>query len=279
MTSIMMIPEEEAAGKAKAIMHEDGRFDSLTRDIIALTVSVLNGCDYCSSVYTAALRNLGQAILEVMSLVDLFSGLNKFNSGLQVEPDGKPWYGCGGDNMSQPPGFNVFQDWQHQVSHSLGFASLFDEYQRLVCSCLLRMTQNEAGDPSPGPVLSEVHVVNPVRSKACPALLAGGRRVYSLTVSRRVYSLTISRRVYSLTISRRVYSLTVSRRVYSLTVSRRGAVKGTQGAFIWVPAAYRPGPPVPQDLSPRCPPQPRSLPLQHPGLLAEFVCRGCSVPA
>jgi hypothetical protein len=154
--------------------------------------------------------------------------------------------------MSQPPCFNVFQDWQHQGCRSLGFANLFDEYQRLVCSCLLHMTQNEAGDPSPGPVLSEVHVVNPVRSKACPALLAGGRRVYSLTVSRRVYS---------------------------LTVSRRGAVKGTQGAFIWVPAAYRGGPPVPLDLSPRCPPQPRPLPLQHPGLLAEFVCRGCSVPA
>lgn len=61
----------------------------------------------------------------------------------------------GGDNMSQPPGFNVFQDWQHQGCRSLGFASLFDEYQRLVCSCLLHMTQNEAGDPSPGPVLSE----------------------------------------------------------------------------------------------------------------------------
>ena len=133
MTSIMMIPEEEAAGKVKqvyeeimemlgidfvpnmyktmahnpaylettwnkvkAVMHEDGKLDSLTRDIIALTVSVMNGCDYCISVYTAAVRNLGlddEAILELMAVVDLFSGLNKFNSGLQVEPDEKPWYG------------------------------------------------------------------------------------------------------------------------------------------------------------------------------------------
>jgi AhpD family alkylhydroperoxidase len=133
MTSIMMIPEEEAAGKVKqvyeeimgklaidfvpnmyktmahnpaylettwnkvkAVMHEDGKLDSLTRDIIALTVSVMNGCDYCISVYTAAVQNLGmddEAILELMSVVDLFSGLNKFNSGLQVEPDGKPWFG------------------------------------------------------------------------------------------------------------------------------------------------------------------------------------------
>jgi len=28
-----------------------------------------------------------------MTVVDLFSGLNKFNDGLQVEPDEKPWYG------------------------------------------------------------------------------------------------------------------------------------------------------------------------------------------
>ena len=133
MTSIMMIPEEEAAGKVKlvyeeimeklgidfvpnmykamahnpaylettwnkvkAVMHEDGKLDNLTRDIIALTVSVMNGCDYCISVYTAAVRNLGledEAILELMTVVDLFSGLNKFNSGLQVEPDEKPWFG------------------------------------------------------------------------------------------------------------------------------------------------------------------------------------------
>jgi AhpD family alkylhydroperoxidase len=87
---------ETTWNKVKAVMHEDGKLDSLTRDIIALTVSVMNGCDYCISVYTAAVQNLGmddEAILELMSVVDLFSGLNKFNSGLQVEPDGKPWFG------------------------------------------------------------------------------------------------------------------------------------------------------------------------------------------
>jgi AhpD family alkylhydroperoxidase len=87
---------ETTWNKVKAVMHEDGQLDSLTRDIIALTVSVMNGCDYCISVYTAAVQNLGmddEAILELMSVVDLFSGLNKFNSGLQVEPDGKPWFG------------------------------------------------------------------------------------------------------------------------------------------------------------------------------------------
>ncbi len=90
---------EATWNKVKAIMHEPGKLDRLTQDIIALTVSVMNGCDYCITVYTAAVRNLGlddEAILEIMTVVDLFSGLNRFNISLQVEPDEKPWYGCGG---------------------------------------------------------------------------------------------------------------------------------------------------------------------------------------
>jgi alkylhydroperoxidase family enzyme len=33
------------------------------------------------------------AVLELMGVVDLFSGFNKLMDGLQVEPDEKPWYG------------------------------------------------------------------------------------------------------------------------------------------------------------------------------------------
>jgi alkylhydroperoxidase family enzyme len=42
------------------------------------------------------LRKLGlddEGILELMAVVDLFSGLNKLMDGLQVETDEKPWYG------------------------------------------------------------------------------------------------------------------------------------------------------------------------------------------
>jgi alkylhydroperoxidase family enzyme len=41
-------------------------------------------------------QNLGlndEAVLEIMAVVDLFSGYNKLMDGLQVEPDEKPWYG------------------------------------------------------------------------------------------------------------------------------------------------------------------------------------------
>jgi alkylhydroperoxidase family enzyme len=41
-------------------------------------------------------RKLGlddEGILELMAVVDLFSGFNKLMDGLQVEPDEKRWYG------------------------------------------------------------------------------------------------------------------------------------------------------------------------------------------
>jgi alkylhydroperoxidase family enzyme len=47
-------------------------------------------------VHTSAVQKLGlddAAVLELMSVVDLFSGFNKLMDGLQVEPDEKPWYG------------------------------------------------------------------------------------------------------------------------------------------------------------------------------------------
>ncbi len=34
-----------------------------------------------------------EAVLELMSVVDLFAGFNKLMDGLRVEPDEKPWYG------------------------------------------------------------------------------------------------------------------------------------------------------------------------------------------
>jgi hypothetical protein len=41
-------------------------------------------------------RKLGladEAIVELMAVVDLFSGYNKLMDGLRVETDEKPWYG------------------------------------------------------------------------------------------------------------------------------------------------------------------------------------------
>jgi AhpD family alkylhydroperoxidase len=85
--------------KIQAVMGGHGKLDGLTKDIIALTVSVMSGCDYCIGVYMSAVRNGGlddQAILELLAVVDTYRGLNQLNIGLQLEPDERPWYGCAG---------------------------------------------------------------------------------------------------------------------------------------------------------------------------------------
>ena len=50
----------------------------------------MNGCRYCTWVHKTAVKELGlddEAVLELMAVVDLFSGLNKLVVGLQIEPD------------------------------------------------------------------------------------------------------------------------------------------------------------------------------------------------
>jgi len=90
---------ESSWNKIQAVMGGAGKLDSLTKDIIALTVSVMSGCDYCIGVYMSAVRNGGlddQAILELLAVVDTYRGLNQLNIGLQLESDERPWYGCAG---------------------------------------------------------------------------------------------------------------------------------------------------------------------------------------
>lgn len=67
-----------------------GLIDRKTKEMIAVAVSAVNGCDYCVSAHTAALRGMGSGdaeLVELMSVVDLFSGFNKLLEGLQVTPD------------------------------------------------------------------------------------------------------------------------------------------------------------------------------------------------
>ena len=71
----------------KSVMQAPGKLDRLTREIIAVAVSTVSGCEYRISVHTSAARKLGlddEAIVELMTVVDLFAGLNKLLDGLQV---------------------------------------------------------------------------------------------------------------------------------------------------------------------------------------------------
>ena len=86
--------------KVQAIMTKQGKLDSKTKDIVALTVSIMSGCDNCIGVYNETVKHAGlddEALTELYSIIDTYTGLNRLNIGLGVKPDKKPWYGCGGN--------------------------------------------------------------------------------------------------------------------------------------------------------------------------------------
>src|SRR5437764_5744709 len=75
--------------RLKAIM-QPGKVDLLTKEIVALAVSVTNSCRYCINSHTAAAQKLGlddQMLGEVLAVVGLFNQMNKLADAYQVEPD------------------------------------------------------------------------------------------------------------------------------------------------------------------------------------------------
>jgi AhpD family alkylhydroperoxidase len=75
--------------RLKAIMRP-GKVDLLTKEIVALAVSVTNSCRYCINSHTAAVQRLGldnEGLGEVLAVVGLFNQMNKLADAYQVEPD------------------------------------------------------------------------------------------------------------------------------------------------------------------------------------------------
>src|SRR6516165_10034703 len=75
--------------RLKAIMRP-GKIDLLTKEIIALAVSVTNGCNYCINSHTAAVQKLGldnEGLGEVLAVVGLYNQMNRLADAYQVEPD------------------------------------------------------------------------------------------------------------------------------------------------------------------------------------------------
>ena len=78
--------------RLKAIMRP-GKLDLLTKEIIALAVSVTNGCDYCINSHTAARQKLGldtEGLGEVLAVVGLYNQMNRRADAYQIEPDVLP---------------------------------------------------------------------------------------------------------------------------------------------------------------------------------------------
>ncbi|MFO0841991.1 MAG: carboxymuconolactone decarboxylase family protein [Gemmataceae bacterium] len=75
--------------RLKAIMRP-GKVDLLTKEIVALAVSVTNSCRYCINSHTAAAMKLGldtEQLGEVLAVVGLYNQMNKLADAFQVEPD------------------------------------------------------------------------------------------------------------------------------------------------------------------------------------------------
>jgi AhpD family alkylhydroperoxidase len=75
--------------RLKAIMRP-GKVDMLTKEIIALAVSVTNSCKYCINSHTAATQKLGldtEALGEVLAVVGLYNQMNKLADAYQIDPD------------------------------------------------------------------------------------------------------------------------------------------------------------------------------------------------
>src|SRR5271167_1479460 len=80
---------ERCWNQAKAVM-KPGKLDLLTKEIIALAVSITNSCRYCINSHTAAVQKLGldnEALGEVLAVVGLFNQMNKLSDAYQIEPD------------------------------------------------------------------------------------------------------------------------------------------------------------------------------------------------
>jgi AhpD family alkylhydroperoxidase len=78
--------------RLKAIM-KPGKVDMLTKEIIALAVSITNSCRYCINSHTAAVQKLGlddEGLGEVLAVVGLYNQMNKLADAFQIEPDVLP---------------------------------------------------------------------------------------------------------------------------------------------------------------------------------------------
>lgn len=83
---------EQSWTKLKAIM-QPGELDLLTKEIIALAVSISNGCEYCINSHSAAVLRLGlsrEGLGEIVAVTELFNGMNRVAEAYQVEPDVRP---------------------------------------------------------------------------------------------------------------------------------------------------------------------------------------------
>jgi AhpD family alkylhydroperoxidase len=70
-----------------------GRLDLLTKEMLAVAVSITNSCRYCINSHTAAVQKLGltnEQYGELLAVVGLYNQMNKLADSFQLDPDVLP---------------------------------------------------------------------------------------------------------------------------------------------------------------------------------------------
>lgn len=81
---------ERTWAEVKAVMATPSALDPLTKELIYIAVSVVNGCSYCVHSHTAAARAKGMTAAQhadLMSVVALAAKTNQLATALQVPVD------------------------------------------------------------------------------------------------------------------------------------------------------------------------------------------------
>ena len=76
--------------KAKAIMGPDGPLDPLTKELIYLTVSIMNNCEYCIHSHSHFARQKGMTDAqynELLDVIGLATENNRWMTAMQVPVD------------------------------------------------------------------------------------------------------------------------------------------------------------------------------------------------
>jgi AhpD family alkylhydroperoxidase len=81
---------ERTWGSIKAVMIAPGNLDPLTKELIYIAVSTINGCTYCIHSHTAAARAKGltdQQHAELLAVIGMAAETNALANALQVPVD------------------------------------------------------------------------------------------------------------------------------------------------------------------------------------------------
>lgn len=81
---------EQTWAEVKRVMATPSSLDPLTKELVYITASIVNGCGYCVHSHTAAARSKGmtpEQHAELLAIVGLAAKTNQLATGLQVPLD------------------------------------------------------------------------------------------------------------------------------------------------------------------------------------------------